>query len=76
MAESVRNLEVAALKLPEKERAELARILLLSLDPADQQGNEAVWAEEAERRYEELKAGLVQAIPSEQVFAEARSRLK
>lgn len=76
MAESVQDLEAAALKLEEKDRAELARILLLSLDPADHESSEAVWAEEAERRYEELKAGVVQAIPSEQVFQEARSRLR
>jgi len=76
MAEAAKKVEAAALRLPEKERAELARILLLSLDPAEQDANEAAWAEEAERRYEELRAGLVQAIPSDQVFEEARSRLK
>ena len=76
MAESVQNLEAAALKLPEKDRAELARVLLLSLGAAELEGSEAVWAEEAERRYEELTSGAVQAIPSEQVFHEARTRLK
>lgn len=76
MAESVQNLEAAALKLPEKDRAELARVLLLSLGAVEPEANEARWAEEAERRYEELTSGAVQAIPSEQVFQEARSRLK
>ena len=34
------------------------------------------WGEEADRRYQELRAGLVRAIPSEEVFEEARARLK
>lgn len=76
MEQSVRDLEEAALKLPEKSRAELARVLLLSLDSFDEDSNEAVWAEEAERRYAEIKAGLVETFPSDQVFQEARSRLK
>jgi putative addiction module component (TIGR02574 family) len=72
----VRALEVEVLKLADKERAELARVLLLSLDEAEDQDTEREWAEEAERRYQELKAGRVQAIPSQQVFEEARARLR
>lgn len=76
MPDAVKNLEAEALKLSEKDRAELVRVLLLSLEDSEDQGNELMWAEEAERRYQELKAGAVQAIPSEKVFEEARSRLK
>jgi|GEM_PF-4829032 len=40
MPDSVRNLQEDALKLSEKQRAELARMLLLSLDePEDQATN-------------------------------------
>lgn len=76
MDQSVQSLEAAVLKLPEKDRAELARVLLLSLGFAEEADHEVVWAEEAERRYEELRAGVVESIPSEQVLAQARSHLK
>jgi hypothetical protein len=48
----------------------------LSLEDAQDQDAELAWAEEAERRYQELRAGTVSAIPSETVLAEARVRLK
>ena len=76
MAESLEHLETEALKLAEKDRAELARVLLLSLEEAPDQDIEAAWAAEAERRYAELKAGSVSPIPSEEVLAEARARLE
>ncbi len=73
MESAVLDLEEAALRLSEKDRAELARVLLLSLEPAAVGGNELEWAEEAERRYQELRSGASEAIQSEQVFAEARA---
>lgn len=76
MANAVKNLEVEALKMAKRDRAELARILLLSLGDPEDQDTELAWAEEADRRYEELKAGVAEAIPSEVVFAQARARLK
>jgi len=76
MAEPIKNLEAEALKLTEKDRAELARVLLLSLDDSGDQDTELAWAEEAERRYLELKLGAVEAIPSDVVLEQARSRLK
>lgn len=76
MAEPVKNLEAEALKLAEKERAELARVLLLSLGDSNDQETEQAWAEEAERRYQELKTGAVEGLPSDEVLKEAASRLK
>lgn len=76
MSATLHQIEEDALKLPEKARAELARVLLLSLGEPDEATDEAVWAEEAERRYAELEAGVVEAIPNEQVFREARSHLR
>lgn len=76
MADTVKSLEVQALKLPEQDRAELVRVLLLSLEDSEDHDSELAWAEEAERRYRELKTGAVRAIPSETVFEQARSRLK
>ncbi len=37
---------------------------------------ERIWAEEAERRYQELRRGEVAAEDSEEVFREARARLR
>ena len=74
MGDPAKKIESEALGLPVKNRAELARILLLSLDGADADLDEGVWAEEADRRYREIRDGSVEAIPSEEVFAAARSR--
>lgn len=68
------DLRTEALRLPEKARAELAKDLLYSLDDSAESGVEEAWEEEAERRYEEIRQGLVTPIPNEQVFREARSR--
>lgn len=76
MADALKTLEDEALKLAEKDRAELARVLLLSLEPSQDQDVELAWAEEAERRYDELKSGASPAVPSTEVMLEARSRLK
>ncbi len=76
MPDALKTLEADVLKLAEKDRAELARVLLLSLEPSEDQDVELVWAEEAERRYQELQSGASRAIPSAEVMLEARSRLK
>jgi hypothetical protein len=76
MADPLRTLEAEALKLPEKDRADLARVLLLSLEESEDQDTALAWVEEAERRYRELKAGAVQAIQSDEVLDEARARLR
>lgn len=70
---SVNEIEAEVLKLPSHERARLAEVLIASLDEEDQIAR--AWAEEAERRYEELRSGDVEAIRAEDVFARVRSRL-
>jgi putative addiction module component (TIGR02574 family) len=74
MSDPLRKFEAEALALPEKDRAELARVLILSLEDPQEDAIERIWAEEADRRYQELKAGTEQPIPSIDVFADARSR--
>jgi hypothetical protein len=78
MEATLQELEAKALGLEEKERAELARILLLSLDPTEPEDPEIErqWAEEAERRYQEILQGVVEPIDSDEVFREARARLR
>lgn len=69
------SLEAQLLQLPASDRARLAELLLGSLD-ADDDDVDAVWADEAERRYGELAAGRVAGIPAEQVFAEVEAELR
>lgn len=64
----------AAESLPMELRAELIERLLKSLNPSEKE-MDGLWAEEAEKRVEELKAGKVKAIPGEEVFREIREKL-
>ncbi|HEU0080000.1 MAG TPA: addiction module protein [Longimicrobiaceae bacterium] len=70
---SEQELEAAALKLPSHVRARLAEVLITSLDEEDEIAR--AWADEAERRYEELRTGAVEAVPAEEVIARIRSRI-
>ena len=63
-----------ALKLPPGARAMLADHLLESLDWEQQKEIDAAWAEEAERRMQEIRHGKVQAIDGEEVMKELRAR--
>jgi hypothetical protein len=76
MAQTLDEIEAELLQLPEEARARLAKSLILSLDQFEEEDNDLLWAEEAERRYQEIERGEVSAIPSEEVFREARSRLR
>lgn len=70
---STQELEARALHLSRHQRARLAQKLIDSLDEEDEV--EQQWAEEAERRYEELRSGTVEPVPAKQVFAEVRSKV-
>jgi putative addiction module component (TIGR02574 family) len=66
--------EIRSLNRPEQER--LLRTLLEELDgPADADADRA-WLDEVQRRSAEFDAGHVKTIPSDQVFARLRARLK
>jgi hypothetical protein len=76
MASTIEDLEAAVLQLPEKGRARLARALLFSLGEAAEEGVEQAWIEEAQHRYEEIQRGDVEPQDSDEVFREARARLR
>jgi putative addiction module component (TIGR02574 family) len=61
--------------LPPEERIRLAEELLSSVQDSDEE-IEASWAEEIERRLEEVENGTAKLIPAEEVFAEIRRLLK
>jgi putative addiction module component (TIGR02574 family) len=76
MAGSVAEIEDDALGLPAEDRARLAMRLLTSLEETVESPEEIekLWIVEAERRFVELRDGVVQGIPARQVFAELRAK--
>ncbi len=56
-----------ALALAPSDRAELVGLLIDSLDESVEQGAEAAWLEEIDRRARELESGAVSSIPWELV---------
>jgi hypothetical protein len=72
---TIDELKREALQLDPSARATLARDILLSLDDLSEAEVEQLWVEEALRRSAEIDTGLVEIIPADQVFAEAKARL-
>jgi len=64
-----------ALELDESDRAALAGMLIDSLDGDTEEGAEAAWAIEIERRIAELDAGTVETLPWDVVRDGLRRRL-
>jgi putative addiction module component (TIGR02574 family) len=74
MHKDLKDITAEALELPLTARAELASQLLDSLDDLSEEENEQLWAQEGERRYAEYKAGNIEAVPADEVFARLRAR--
>ncbi len=70
---SLEELETEIKKLTLKERAVLAKWLVETLDDLSESEIEGLWAEEAERRLDELEEGLETEIPAEEVLRRARA---
>ncbi len=68
--------EQKAKKLPLQDRAVLIKRLIEGLDELEEQDLERLWVDEALRRFEEFKAGNIQARSSDDVFRDARIRLQ
>ena len=71
---NAKELISVAESLPLELKTELIEKLLSSLNPS-QKEIDKLWANEAERRVEELRTGAVKAIPGEEVFREIRENL-
>jgi putative addiction module component (TIGR02574 family) len=72
---SVEELEAEISKLSLGERAALAKWIVRSLDDLSDPEIEALWAEEAERRLDELEQGLASEIPAEEALRRARAAI-
>ena len=73
---SIEEFEEAALKLAPPIRARLAAKLLESLEVLSDDENLLVWAAEAQRRDEAWDAAGTTGRPAEEVFRDARARLR
>ena len=76
MVRTLRDVEYDAMQLPLKERAILVEHMLATLDPGDDVDAEELWLREAEKRYQEYRAGRITSKPAEQVFADVKNKLK
>lgn len=75
MSSLIDELSRKARALPPEERVRLAEELISSVQDSNEE-IEAAWAEEIERRLEEVENGTAKLIPAEEVFAEIRRLLK
>ena len=71
MSRAVQELYEKASELAPNDRAELAGLLLESIEEPSDEGVEEAWAAEIERRMAEFRAGRVKTIP----WPEVRARL-
>lgn len=72
----IESIASAAMTLPERERAKLARDLVASLDgPADIGVSEA-WDAEICRRINDIESGKAKLLNADEVIARARARIR
>ena len=72
----VEDIAEEALALPREARALLADQLVESLDPAEGGHIHDLWVNEANRRLNELRSGLVQGIPVDEAMAKLRQKYR
>jgi putative addiction module component (TIGR02574 family) len=72
MALTLDQLANEAMQLPAESRALLAEKIVESLDLAQTEEIQRLWADEAIRRRDDVRSGRVQPIPGDEVFAEVR----
>jgi putative addiction module component (TIGR02574 family) len=74
MAAVVERLAQEALALSDRERAQLARKLLLSLEGPADEGVNAAWDIEIEKRVERIREGTAKGRSAEEVSRDIRAR--
>jgi len=72
---TVEQIADEALALPSEARALLADRLVESLDPAEDGILQKLWANEALKRRDEVRSGLVKTIPAVEALAQARREI-
>jgi len=74
MTETAEKLKSQLLELGSEDRAELAYLLLRSLDEEPETGVQVPWEAQLERRWQEMESGKVAGAPAEEVFADLRKK--
>jgi hypothetical protein len=73
---TIQKIEKELMKLDANARAKLASALLSSLDDLSDAENEKLWAEEANKRHNDLIKGKAKSRSAESVLKTSRGRLK
>ena len=76
MATELEKIRTELMALPKETRAWLAKTLIESLDEVDDANIDELWAEEIQRRDDEVKTGEVFCESVDEVLKEANNRLK
>lgn len=76
MTEHAEKVKEEVLQLPENDRAELARLLIESLDEAEDSDVEGAWDAELERRLKRIDEGKSHLRPAHEVLAEIRDKYR
>lgn len=74
MSAHEKQLADQVLSLSREARAELADLLVESLNPADDGPNHNLWVQEARRRLGELRSGEIEGIPGDEAMAKLRQK--
>lgn len=74
MTRTLEQIQKDALQLPAEDRMQLMQALHDSVMTDEEREVEQAWIEEAERRYQDWKAGRVRGIPGEEVMARLRQK--
>jgi putative addiction module component (TIGR02574 family) len=76
MSSNLDQLTADAMRLPLRDRVQLAQRLVETLEDEVEFDTESLWFAEAERRLEELHGGKVEGIDSDEAFRTAREALE
>jgi len=72
MATNVKKLAKQAMSLPTESRAQLADLLVESLDAEELGPIDRLWVAEAKRRRDEVRSGRVESIPGDEALQRVR----
>ncbi|MCK5057597.1 MAG: addiction module protein [Candidatus Aminicenantes bacterium] len=71
---TLKRLKNEALELPIQERAELAHILIASIEERGEMDVSSAWDMELEKRIREIREDKVKGVPVEEVFAKLEKK--
>lgn len=76
MATTIKKLAKQAMSLPTESRAQLADLLVESLDAEELGQIDRLWVAEAKRRRDEVRSGRVEGIPGDEALKRVRDAVR